>query len=403
MDIKRVIMIKGAVETLEFFSQRMAERFEKRGIPVWFWDMKNPLKSRKQMERFYRKGTWRAGEAALWTFNFIGLSGEGMFEDEGKTLWQRYGIRCFCMMVDHPLYYYDPLTNGDSDWTLICIDKDHQAFVQNYYSRYGAAHFLPLAGTQLTSLAQADYREIPYEERSIEVLFAGNYVQIPMLERELGKMEPENRAYYYDRIHSLIDHPQRSLDGELIGSLTFEFPEITREELLETLYHMCVVDLYVRSYFRRNIICSLAEAGIRVHVIGRDWDRADCKAPENLVAVGALDSLQCLEYMNRSKISVNVIPWFKKGTHDRIFNGMLQGCTVLTDSSLYLDGLMEEGREYAGFSLEDIGQIPDKVKSLLAAPAEAEAIARRGHRFAGQSHTWADRVDQVIDNIMSCV
>lgn len=400
MGIKRIIMIKGAVETLEFFSQRMAERFEKRGIPVWFWDMKNPLKSRRQMERFYLKGKWSAGETALWTFNFIGLSGESMFEDEERTLWQRYKIRCFCMMVDHPLYYYRQLTYGDSDWTLVCIDRDHQDFVQKYYPQYGTAYFLPLAGTQLTALPQASYEMVPYRERSIDVLFAGNYVQISMLEQEMGKMEPESRAYYFDRIHSLIDHPQRSLDRELIGSLTLEFPEITREELLETLYHMCVIDLYVRSYFRRNMICSLAEAGIRVHIIGKDWDKAGCKAPENLVMTGELDSLQCLEYMNKSKVSINIIPWFKKGAHDRIFNGMLQGCTVLTDSSSYLDGLMEEGKEYAGFSLENLEEIPDRVKSLLADPGGAEAIAQSGYRFAKQGHTWADRVDTVIDSII---
>lgn len=400
MNVKRIIMIKGAVETLEFFSMRMAERFEERGICVWFWDMKNPTKCRKQLERFYLKGKWKAGETALWTFNFIGLSGESMFEDEEKTIWQSYGIHCYCMMVDHPLYYYKQLAEGDEDWTLVCIDRDHQAFAQKYYPQYGKIHFLPLAGTELATLPHSSYETIPYEERQIDILFAGNYVRIPMLEQGMSGMEPENRAYYFDRIRSLIGHPERSLDQELIGSLMFEFPEITREELLETLYHMCVIDLYVRSYFRREIICSLAEAGLCVHVIGKDWDKAGCTKPENLIMTGELDSLQCLEYMRNSKISLNVMPWFKKGAHDRIFNGMLQNCVVLTDSSQYLDGLMEPGKEYAGFSLVHLDELPGQVKRILEEPENACRIAENGYRFAQQGHTWADRVDSIIGNII---
>ena len=36
MKITRIIMIKGAVETLEFFSIQLAKTFEKKGIEVWF-------------------------------------------------------------------------------------------------------------------------------------------------------------------------------------------------------------------------------------------------------------------------------------------------------------------------------------------------------------------------------
>lgn len=398
MKIKTIIMIRGAVETLGFFSEQIAQRMRDRGMDVWFWDMEHPLKSRRQLERFFLKGKWKPYEVALWTFNFIGLSGESMFEDGEQTLWQRYGIDCYCMMVDHPLYYYKQLMEGDVGWTLVCIDTDHQKFVEKYYPDYGRVCFLPLAGTDLADLG---YQEvIPYKDREIDVLFAGNYVQIPMLEQGMSGMEPENRAYYFDRIHSLIEHPDRSLEQELIGSLLFEFPEITREEVLETLYHMCVIDLYVRSYFRRGLICALAESGIKVHVIGKDWDKAECKSPENLIMVGELDSLQCLEYMRKSKISINIMPWFKNGTHDRIFNGMLQGCAVLTDSSRYLDTIMMPEKEYASFSLDAIAEVSHKIKDLLADDGKASELARNGRFFALGAHTWAHRADEILDRIL---
>lgn len=389
MRTKRVIFIKGAVETLEYFSVQLADSLEEKGIRTWFWDMKHPLSSRQKMEEFCRPG-----ETALITFNFIGQSGESEFLYQDRYIWDWYGVDCYCIMVDHPIYYYKQLMAGTPEWKMICIDRDHQKFVENYYPEYGSCFFLPLGGTELRG------KKVPYEEREIEVLFAGNYVELDMLEANIAQMEEDNREFFRNRIGRLIEHPHMPLELEFIGGLLEELPDISREELLESLYHMCVIDLYVRSYFRRNIICALAESGIRVHVIGKDWEKAGCRKPENLIMLGQLNSEQCLEYMSRSKVVINIMPWFKKGAHDRIFNGMLQGCAVVTDSSEYLDEVLESGRDFAEYILEDYSQICDLVKRLSAQPERGKALAAAGYHTAKAGHTWGIRGETLIREIL---
>ena len=380
MHTTRIILIKGAVETLEFFSLQLAKSFEAQGLQTWFWDLKAPLSSR---EAFEALGGYDS--SILLTFNFIGLSGESQFQSGSRSIWEQHNVKICCIMVDHPMYYHRPLASGIKNLTPVCIDRGHQAFMERYYPNYGKVHFLPLAGTKLPG------EPIPFAERDIGVVFAGNYVPPERLTPHIRHMDEESKAFYFDIINELTEHPERPMEQELVSRLEQEFPQITREETLSCLHSMIFIDLYVRSLFRREIICALAEHGIPVEVIGKDWEKSGCKCPENIIMAGQQDSRTCLEYMGHAKISVNVMPWFKDGAHDRIFNGMLQGCAVVTDSSAYLDEILQDGKDYAGFQLGQYEEISQKVDWLLKHPKEAEAIADAGRQKASEGHTWEHR------------
>lgn len=386
MNISHIILIRGAVETLEYFSLEMAKAFEKAGLHVWFWDMAAPLQSRESFERLIP-----GKDLVFLTFNFIGLSGESQFSyGEQESIWEHFGVRSYCIMVDHPMYYHRQLSADIQNLTLICIDRDHQRFTQEYYPFYGTVLFLPLAGTELPG------EKIPYHDRSIDVLFAGNYVPIENLMPHIAHMDEDSRQFYFDIIRELIEDPSVPMERKFIDRLKGEFPQITREELLSCLHSMIFIDLYIRSYFRREIICSLAENDIPVLVIGKDWEKAGCRCPENIRMTGQLDSLGCLQYMQNAKVSVNIMPWFKDGAHDRIFNAMLQGCTVVTDTSHYLDEVLREGTDFTGFTLTHREEISRKVKHLFAHPDLAGTIASNGYTAASGHHTWEERVRTLL-------
>ena len=377
----RIIFIKGPIETLTFFSLQIAEALEEQGLETWFWDMKSPLDSRETFLTFHD-----FEHTVLLTFNFIGLNGESQFQSEPRvTLWEQYHIRICCIMVDHPMYYFRQLSARHSSLTLFCIDWDHQAFMEHFYPEYGRVHFLPLAGTMLPE------PRIPYSERETDVIFAGNYAAPENLTRHIRHMDEECREFYFDLIQEFLSRPDQSLEQVLIRRLKEEFPQITREETLSCLHNMTFIDLYVRSWFRRNIILSLAEEGIPVLVLGKDWELSGCSRPKNLLLAGQQDSRTCLSRMRHAKISVNIMPWFKKGAHDRIFNSMLQGCAVVTDYSDYLREILKEGQDSMEFTLEQYQEIGGKVRWLLSHPQEAEAMAEEGYRNASRQHTWNDR------------
>jgi hypothetical protein len=355
-------------------------------------------------------------DTVLLTFNFIGLSGEAQFADGERSIWETFGIPCICIMVDHPMYYYRQLHTENKNWTLCCVDRDHCRFTERFYPCYGKVHFVPLAGTELmdgveeltTKAAEPERdapaqrtvkpkEEIPVKNRPIDLLFAGNYVALSDLLPNLEGMDEESRDYYFSIANELIAHPSRRIEEVILEYLGRDFPEADSSEFLPVMYSMVFIDLYVRSYFRRDIVCSLAEAGLPVTVIGKDWDKSGCKKPENLRQTGQLDSRGCLAYMQQAKVSLNIMPWFKDGAHDRIFNGMLQGCAVATDSSRYLDEVLTNGENAFLFSLEQREELPELIGDALNNPQKLSKVAEQGYDTAQRAHTWARRAEEILN------
>ena len=67
--------------------------------------------------------------------------------------------------------------------------------------------------------------------------------------------------------------------------------------------------------------------------------KLSCKKPQNIVRHGGqVTSERCVEAVQNARLSLNLMPWFKDGAHDRIFTAMLQQTVALTDDSRYLRG-----------------------------------------------------------------
>ncbi len=149
--------------------------------------------------------------------------------------------------------------------------------------------------------------------------------------------------------------------------------------------------MYVRFTTRGEAVRALADADIKVNVFGGGWDQLECKKPENLNVGNSLDSVGCLKKLCQSKISLNVMPWFRDGAHDRIFNSMLNGALCLTDSSVYLDEILKDRENCRMYSTADIEALPDMVYGLLANPSGLQQIIDNGYKLAESAHTWEHR------------
>ena len=143
----------------------------------------------------------------------------------------------------------------------------------------------------------------------------------------------------------------------------------------------------------------LADAGIKVHVFGDGWDLLECRHPENLMIMNNLDSEGCLKKLCQTKISLNVMPWFKNGAHDRIFNSMLNGAVCLTDGSLYLDEILHDGKDSSLYSLTEMERLPEIAEGLLSDADRMQTIADGGYELARTGHTWAHRA-MVLHNLV---
>ena len=359
--MKKIMLFEGDIETQGYFSIQLAEAFQKMGHQTYIFDLSRPWSSTNRFFKFFEKGN-----TVLINFNFHGMSGEEIFLDENdRMMWDALRI---------PSYN-------------IVVDRHHEKYMRRFFPEIQNGPFLPLAGTQLypgKSYTPAQYRRY-------EVTMVGNYTRPEQFEKYITRIDDEYTAFYYGIIDDLLAHPMRTVEEVAEEHIRREIPEVTEEELKQVMSKLTFIDLYVRFRTRGQAVQSLVDAGIKVHVFGGGWDALDCRKPENLIDGNSLDSVGCLKKLCQSKISLNVMPWFRDGAHDRIFNSMLNGALCLTDSSLYLEEILQDKKNCKIYSTARPEELPDMVYGLLANPDGMQEIIDNGYEMAKAAHTWEHR------------
>ena len=395
-EIRKIIFIKNAVETLGYFSGQIALELERNGYETCFIDYKRMYESMDAMLHFLDRE-----ETALVTFNFIGLRGEDMFQTEsGRSIWQEENLPVLNILVDHPLYYHSCLKEAGERMRVFCVDREHVGYVRRFYPGV-KVEFLPLAGNELLfshgdgehGTHRADVPEpVPYGRRTVDLVFTANYVSMEMLEEKVKALDEDYRIFYRRITEDLIADPAQSVDAVMERHIRDELGAVPEEQLCAAMSGMLWIDLFIRSYFREKVVQTLADAGIIVRVFGADWEKIHCKKPQNVrTSGGKVDSAACVQAMRDARIALNVMPWFKDGAHDRVFTAMLQGTAALTDDSRYLREECKDGENICFYSLRALEQLPDRVVSLLEDPVRTAELADRGYRMVEKRHTWKNR------------
>ena len=393
--IKRIVMMEGGVETLSYFSHQMAGEFQKLGYAVFFYDLKQEESSAGKLRKFIRPR-----ETVLVTFNFQGLEKEaGVYREGIGYLWDTYHIPCYNIAADHPYFYDDRLKDLPEKYRHISIDRRQKAYFEEFYPEYVSRGFLPLAGTGLRqgedeaktgkAGAQGDAEQAA---PCYDVILTGNYTKLSFFEPYVNWINEEYAAFYRGIIDDLLEHPACTVEEEALAHCEREMGKEPNDQLRIALHKMIFIDLYVRNYWRGKAVRTLVNAGIPVHVVGKGWEELeDVRHPECLKLHPQTDSVTCLEMLADAKVSLNVMPWFKDGAHDRVFNSILNGAVCVTDPSCYLEEELHEGEGVCYVALQDMDALPEKVKDLLQNDSGRNEIVRRGRAIVEQKHTWAQR------------
>lgn len=395
--IKRIVMMEGGVETLSYFSHQMAQEFQKLGYAVFFYDLKQEESSAGKLRKFIRPR-----ETVLVTFNFQGLEKEvGVYREGIGYLWDTYHIPCYNIAADHPYFYDDRLKDLPEKYRHISIDRRQKAYFEEFYPEYVSRGFLPLAGTGLRQSEDEGEAEPGEAEAQgaaeqaapcYDVILTGNYTKLSFFEPYINWINEEYAAFYRGIIDDLLEHPARTVEEVALAHCEREMGKEPKDQLRIALHKMIFIDLYVRNYWRGKAVRTLVNAGIPVHVVGKGWEELeDVTHPECLKLHPQTDSVTCLEMLADAKVSLNVMPWFKDGAHDRVFNSILNGAVCVTDPSRYLEEELHEGEGVCYVALQDMDALPEKVKDLLQNDSGRNEIVRRGRAIVEQKHTWAQR------------
>lgn len=406
--MKRLILFKGGVETLEFFTEQMATVWEKMGYSVFWYNLILQQASSSELVDFYK--SHKTDDWYMFTFNFEGIEGEaGLYRDDGWNFWDFAHIKVINMVVDHPLYYNQYIKKRPERYLQIDIDEMHVKYMHRFFP-YVQTEYILTAGTELNynRCIMPDKNYLSMNERPIDIIFTGNYTPKRILRKHLDNMEQEYIDFYENVLLYLIDNPSKTIDAAAENALRREFPDITDNQLVDCMPNMMYADLAVRFHYRELAIRALADSGLKIHTYGAGYNYIECDHHENIVEHGGVDSKVCLDMISQAKISLNVMPWFKKGAHDRVFNTMLNGGVALTDTSLFYENTFVDGEDVLFYSLESLRDyeksgydvhiaagIADKVRCALADVNYLQRIADNGYACCKGKHSWIERAVEI--------
>lgn len=379
-----LIFFRGKVDSVDRFTDRMIATAEKKGIPCLCLDAnEDPGLLAQRIIRFRED---RGADIAAILFNNIYL----MILEQGQVIWDRLEIPVYDILLDHPVNYDRFLADPIGQLHIVVIDRAHETFIREVFPRVKCAGFLPLGGIEQSTGK-------PYAQREIDVLYVGQghperpYLPVPFL-------PDRGVAFYESVVNELLHDPFITTEEAVRHFVSKEALSLSREEML-TLYNNAVIsgEWNVRRIFKQQIMKALGAAGIKVTIYGGNWE--DSIDPENIRLAGSVTANECRVLAGNARICLNVMPWFKDGAHDRIFDAMLNGSVCVTDTSRYLLERFEHGRELVFFELNNIPQLVENVRWLLDNPEQAESIARRGTMTAVLYDTWEKRMETLLSMI----
>lgn len=309
----------------------------------------------------------------------------------GKYFWDRLQLPHWTILLD-PVFYDLELMQSPLSF-ISCVDQGDCQLLSSYH--FDRQFFFPHA-VEHELIAPPDAKERP-----IDVIFLGTCY------------DPDNLYAYWKKNYSaqivnvLDDAVSRVLTEQnttfvqaLLQALIEEGIDLKEIEFDRLAYY---VDCYSRGIDRVNLIRSIKDATI--HVYGdtcwreeqpiADWSFYLAKQA-NVTIHPPVNFAEGLDLLKNSKICLNSMPFFKRGTHERIFGAVACGALPLTTQNPYLLG--EFGSSLLFYEPLGLEQTNQTINSFLAHDNQREANLAQAQATLVKKHTWDCRADLFLQN-----
>lgn len=381
----KIAMIVSDNAIIEYNAQLISDNFRKIGCDTIFLDLSNDMTEIINVLR-------QEIDFAM-TFNNNGID----LTCEDGNVWDLLGIPIVNYLFDHPMYYFMELETAPSQMILTCVDQNHVRFVERFIPNVSQVYFVPLAGEML------DGDKIPWEDRSISVLYVGSLktrgdeYRDPFFDYVVEFM----KGHSYYATEQAIERCFKECPEEVITAVLPQLAGVNRKNAPDDLIGLIIVryrdvDTVVNAYYREKMLRTLLEAGIDVEVYG-DWGASDLVNNPHGHFHGFITHMQCIEKMRNTKFVLNSMPWFKNGSHDRVYNAMLQGAICITDHSDYIDGYLLEGVDCAYVDLDELDIMPNIVNFFMENPEAANEMTANAYVKVAERDTWEMRCKMIVD------
>lgn len=387
----RIVLFYSDVESFNFFSDVLAEELRKRRHETFILNLLNPPADDPHSYVMFLQFASQKVDAAIC---FDGL---GVRHDLLIGIWNAYQTKVVDIFMDPPLRFHTVLEKHPGNYFLFCCDRDHVDYVKKYFGQMVPnVEFMPHVGV----IPDQAVPVIPYKEKTYDVLFSGTYYSPEDRLAGIEEMVEKGTVVYdfYQVLYRcLVENSNLNIEEATLLTIERMRLSVDQETLKNLLRCAEPVDWAIRMYQRERVVQVLAESGVELHLLGRGWENhSSAKYPNVHRIDDRIPYADTLAYMADARINLNVFPWFKSGTHDRIFNTLLQHSLPLTDSSRWVDENFTDGEDIALYDLEHLERLPEIVSSLLRDTERAEKMIQKGFEKVVHHFTWENCTDWIL-------
>ena len=417
---RKVIIFKGIIDSLDAFAKELGAGFEKEGCDVLLVDV-NDLHY-FQDDLFNRIDEYAACEDTIVIFfNSIGMLMDGI---DGGNYWNRSGVICFDILADPPFFYHSAIESDIKNVTFICVDEEQSDYINRYYGkesdyykrngRVRMSLYMPLAGVVSDTYMERDLqnnrnkddvdRGISYDfditaieafnNRKYDVIFTGSIRDYEDIDTQIYNLDDSLQDMWDIVLGYICEDTSLTIERAIRKCMSDYSLRLTDEHVHQIILLFKKMDSVIRAMHRQRVITAIADGGIKIDVFGDGWDFLKNKLihPENLCIHECVSYEESVNIAAQAKISVNVMPWFKTGFHDRIATAMLNGCVSVTDSSSYIDDNYSDGENIVIYKLDNLSELAGNIRTLLENKDNITyKLAMAGKKKAVQADTWHER------------
>lgn len=390
----RIVLFYTRIESFNFFTDQLNQELQLRGHETFIWDFMNPPDDNPHSYTNFM--TFASQKIDL----VICFDGMAVRHEDMIGLWDAWNAVVVDIFMDPPLRFHPNLEKHPRNYFLFCCDYDHVDYVTKYFKdEISHVAFMPHVGTVPYPAPPV----VPYSERKYDILFSATYYSPESKLAEMEEMLSENtdmQQFYRLMYHNLIEDSTLTTEQAVFLTLQ-QVGWSVPDDTLKTIFRCSEpVDWAIRMYQRGQVVSALAESGLELYLLGRGWENhGSAKYPNVHRISDRVPYAQTLTAMADAKINLNVFPWFKSGTHDRIFNTLLQHSLPLTDSSRWVDTHFTDGQDIVLYDLKHLDRLPKTAEKMLNNPEQAESIIQRGYEKVRREFTWHNCIDWILASI----
>ena len=366
-------------ETKRHFTIKLAEAFERHGVKTKIIDVDENTLSPELIQDL------RHFEPDLTaSFNtLLPLSNNRFLCDYLK-------IPHWSILVD-PLFYSLQYTRSPYSW-ISCVDRSDTEYLKGMGFERG--FFLPHGVERDLEPGQA--------KRTYEVVFFGSCYDYESLRASWQQRLPKPIAKVLDAaIELFTEDRQMSLADALAKAWGLSKLNPAEADFPALFYYL---DNYTRGKDRVELIRAIKD--VPIHVFGdlsRDnvaailgW-RQYLKNQKNVTIHPAVLYGETLQILKQSKFCLNSMPFFKNGSHERVFIGLAAGAVPITTENHYFEDKFQSGKELLFYPVANHSSINEPLHRLLSDESSRQGIVDAGRVKVMKNDTWDNRVNTVLE------